>query len=336
MELAAGTLELHRQTGRYLVGFFGGSRKLAHITRTNAQGFKTALASGTLIQVSKRGKNLAVPTIELHVRNARTIFNRAVRDDLILYNPFDRLTASPFMPKAWHFVTLEEFGQLVEAAPNLEWRLMLCLARLAALCRGEILSLQWSDIDWAQNRIRIIAKDDWKPKARPRNRTVPMSGVLQQLLLDAFELAPDAREHVIAPARVIVRNISRDFGVICRRAGVVRYAKPLHTLRKSCITDWAGEHPQHVVSTWAGHSNVSTTGEYYLQVSEAEYERAAETETPRILAQLLAQLGKKRDFPTELSNADNTQVSAPQGLNEKAGERIRTADVQLGKLAFYH
>jgi integrase len=51
-------------------------------------------------------------------------------------------------------------------------------------------------------------------------------------------------------------------------AGVVRYAKPLHTLRKSCITDWAGHPPAHVVREWAGHSDKNTTDRYYLKVSE--------------------------------------------------------------------
>jgi hypothetical protein len=55
------------------------------------------------------------------------------------------------------------------------------------------------------------------------------------------------------------------------------YPKPLHTLRKSCITDWASRHPGHVVKQWAGHSDMDTTEQYYLQVSEAEYEQAAAT-----------------------------------------------------------
>ena len=72
-----------------------------------------------------------------------------------------------------------------------------------------------------------------------------------------------------------VKNASRDFTALCRRAGVSRYAKPFHTLRKTCLTDWAMRFPAHVVAAWAGHASIETTREYYLQVSESEYERAA-------------------------------------------------------------
>ncbi len=56
---------------------------------------------------------------------------------------------------------------------------------------------------------------------------------------------------------------------------VFSYHKPLHTLRKSCITDWAGQYPMHVVKEWAGHANIATTQQFYLKVQDSDYERAA-------------------------------------------------------------
>jgi len=54
-----------------------------------------------------------------------------------------------------------------------------------------------------------------------------------------------------------------------------RLQKPFHTLRKTCCTVWAREYPQHVVQAWAGHAKAETTSEFYLQVSEREYDKAA-------------------------------------------------------------
>ena len=88
----------------------------------------------------------------------------------------------------------------------------------------------------------------------------------------------------------------------------------------------------HVVKEWAGHSDLNTTDRYYLQVSESEYERAAQTRSAPVVTQLLTQLGKNAAESGIKRNAKNSQVPAPKGVNEKAGERIRTADVQLGKL----
>lgn len=70
------------------------------------------------------------------------------------------------------------------------------------------------------------------------------------------------------------KNVWRDFQVIAKRAGVKSYAKPIHSLRKSRITDWAGKHPPHVVMAWAGHSDLRTTLKYYSKVQESDFEKA--------------------------------------------------------------
>src|SRR5882672_1405097 len=53
-ELKKGTMELHQQTGRYLIGFFGPSRRIDSITKQHARAFKTALSSGELAHVNTR------------------------------------------------------------------------------------------------------------------------------------------------------------------------------------------------------------------------------------------------------------------------------------------
>jgi integrase len=67
----------------------------------------------------------------------------------------------------------------------------------------------------------------------------------------------------------------RNFGTPCKRAGVARYSKPLHSLRKSFLTDWADRFPMHTLKEWAGHTSISTTEQFYLKVGEADYTRAA-------------------------------------------------------------
>ena len=104
---------------------------------------------------------------------------------------------------------------------------------------------------------------------------MPIAPELHRLLLGAFEDADSGQDRVIAKGRINVKNVSRDFTVLCRRANVVRYAKPLHTLRKSCLTDWAARFQTHVVKEWAGHTSIQTTDEFYLKVSDADYATAA-------------------------------------------------------------
>jgi hypothetical protein len=131
-ELAAGTVVLQRQTGRYLESFLGSSRRLDAVTRPDARAFKAALAGGELMHASKRPRPLKPATVDQHIRNARVLFSHALRDDLILYNPFDRLGSSQPVERDWHYVGPEEFAKLLEAASTMSWRLLLALARWAA------------------------------------------------------------------------------------------------------------------------------------------------------------------------------------------------------------
>ena len=58
-----------------------------------------------------------------------------------------------------------------------------------------------------------------------------------------------------------------------------------------------------MVQEWAGYADMDTTAEFYLQVSEAEYERAARTEVAPVLTQILTQNGEIESKPPETKNA---------------------------------
>jgi integrase len=273
-ELAEGTLELHRQTGRYLVAFFGEKRRLDTVAPAQARAFRTALGRGELARANKRdSKKPPEPTtVDRHVREARTIFRMALDDDLIRVNPFDKLGGLKTVVKEWHYVDEAEFAKLLDACTP-AWKLMLGLARWGGLRSEEALELPWRKVDWDQRTIRIEPRQDWKPKDRDV-RTLPIMPALYALLRAARDRDPDGAM-VVPRAGVGPTNIWRDFQVVFRRAGVTPYDKPMHSLRKSCINDWAGEHASHVVKAWAGHSDYRTTATYYLQVSAADYRKAA-------------------------------------------------------------
>jgi hypothetical protein len=126
---------------------------------------------------------------------------------------------------------------------------------------------------------------------------------------------------------------STPFGVIRKKAGVPEYARWCHTLRKNCESDWidAG-FPFHVVVEWMGHSD-EVARQHYLRVNESDLQAATHTPIGRKLTQLLTQLA---DSQPNVKSKPDAQPIENDGLETKAGEGIRTLDVQLGKLAFYH
>ncbi len=326
-ELAVGTIELHQQTARYLRAYFGESRRLDRITRYDAREFKTTLSKGELNHVNERKHaSLSPQTVDQHIRNARTMFNRALDDDLIQHNPFDRLSGGLPQPKKdWHYVSLEDLTELLEACPNQGWRTLLGLCRLAGLRQGEALGLRWDDVDWDNSRLTI-----WASKTK-RRRVVPVAPELLPILRDAFEHASEGEPMVITD--VAHPNVWRDFQVIRKRAGIEPYAKWCHTFRKNRESDWiAAGFPLHVVVEWMGHSD-EVARQHYLRVDESNLTAATHSRIDHEVTQKVTQIAEMEPIS---SDDEEPQVLRFEDFTSKAGERIRTADVQLGKLAFYH
>jgi integrase len=266
-DLRPKTLKLHESTIRYLLYYFSPEIYIDKISRAAAADWRSALARGEL---AIRKKPVEA-TVCLHVRNAKVIFNHAVRDDLILFNPFDRLKVNAKQPdKKWKYVTKEELHKLLEACPSISWRLLLALCRLGGLRQGEALSLLWSSIDWQGRRMDIIAEKTG------RRRVVPIEPELYSLLLEAFSESLENQQLVIFRGSLIRSNLWRGFGVICKRAGLERWADWCNVLRKNCETDWAQKYPQYVVSVWLGHG-IEVSARHYLQVPEELYQKVAAT-----------------------------------------------------------
>lgn len=271
-ELQPATLELHRQTGEYLKAYFGPGRRLNSIQRPDGRAFKAALADGDLAGAG-RIEILSESSVHLHIRNARKMFGVALEDDTIPSNPFDKIAGKAPPAKGFHEVTENEFDKLMEnAEPN--WRLLLAICYHAGLRRGEAVNLRWNLIDWERSRLKVIANCEWRPKDRDC-RTVPMVPELRAILLEAFEQADTGAEKVIPDGSIIGRDTHKPFTRLCNRAGVKVWSRPFQTLRKTRATIWARVYPQHVVSEWLGHAQITTTSQYYLQISDREYDHAA-------------------------------------------------------------
>jgi len=213
---------------------------------------------------------------------------------------------------------METTPKLYMAAPSPAWKNLFGLARWAALRREETLNLQWHQVDWKNNRLQIISRQDWEVKDKDP-RMVPICMDLQELLMEAFEQAPAGENYVIPKGCINVKNVWRDFGIICKRAEVARYAKPIHSLRKSCITDWASQFPMHVVQEWAGHSDIDTTNQYYLKVSELEYQKAAKLRMCPEVTKLVTKPAPKEPGFDENEKSESNASPDIQDTNEESG-----------------
>ena len=203
------------------------------------------------------------------------MFNRAAQEDLIPFNPFDRLKGnSPIPEKEWADIDDEKFQKLLDACPNSGWHVLLCLCRYAGLRRGEALRLKWSEIEWEDPPKLIVMPEDGLTITKQRRRVVPIEPRLHTVLLDAFDATEPGDPHVVPLVSVTRTNIGHAVRIICAKAKI-EYAKPFHTLRKNRETEWAQDYPAFVVAEWLGH-RIEVANQHYLKVPAALYRQVAE------------------------------------------------------------
>lgn len=285
-----GTLAVDARARALLLAHFAADIPIRHIQRIEptdpatptAQSWYQRLCTGELTAAITAAKwdapRWSISSARKYLRNVRTMFNAAVEDGLIDGNPFTRLgTTESAADTTWRYVSIDDFHRLLNAAPR-KWWPVLIMARMAALRRDDILALTWPQVDLGASRIRL-----WRSKVirRAVRQEPPISAELRRYLDEwraGRTLKLTGPDPVVDAGSLTFNNLGRETARWCRRAKIAAYGKPLHTLVKSCITDWVREHPAHVVQVWAGHATIETTLKYY---TAAEDHQLADTRTRR-------------------------------------------------------
>ena len=260
----ANTKKKYRTTQLLLIEYFGDERNLESITRGDADAWRRAIGEGRLEN-----------TIRKYVGVAKLFFNAAVRSKLIDENPFDDQPSST-MPNTTreYFVSRDEAAKVIAACPDAEWRLLFALSRYGGLrCPSEQFALKWSDVDWAGHRF-CLRSSKTEHLAHAGVRFVPIFDELKPFLEEAFDLAADGDEYVVARHRHESCNLRTQLGRIVTRAGLVPWPKLWQNLRATRQTELEAEFPLHVVCRWLGNSP-GVARKHYLQVTDEHFAKAA-------------------------------------------------------------
>ena len=120
-------------TRRNLVMFFGAEKPLADVTVGNAKNFERYLQTESRENAyagTKETEGLKPDTVRKRISNAKLFFRDAVEHELIDRNAFTKLkSAMRGNRNRDFFVTLEMARKVLDACPNVHWRLLFALAR---------------------------------------------------------------------------------------------------------------------------------------------------------------------------------------------------------------
>ena len=118
------------------------------------------------IRKDKKERGLSSQTIVHHHRLVHLIFAQALKEGLVRFNIADTATPPRVEKKEAEFFELEEVLAIREALSRqpLKWQAITELLISTGARRGEILGLQWNDIDFKNNRINIENNLQYTPE----------------------------------------------------------------------------------------------------------------------------------------------------------------------------
>ena len=260
---------------------------LTQLTPSDFQQFYHRLKQGgRLLRVEQYGPGLSDRMVKSCHVTCRMALDKAVADRLLLKNPAATCKAPATHPREMSVLTGEEIQRLLIQAKEDGCYELLLLELSTGLRRGEILALQWDDLDFRTGALRVERQVQRikgelvisQPKTRTSNRSVILPGPILRVLERCRKSgtsrwmfpSPKKEDSPLDPAAV-----RKKLTAVLKRAGCkhVRF----HDLRHTFATN-ALEHGMDIktLSAIIGHVSSATTLNVYAHVTDEMRQKAAD------------------------------------------------------------
>ena len=234
-------------------------------------------------------KGKGVRTINKCLTLLGSMFRYAIKRDMMAMNPAGLVNKIP-TPEGEKNDKLElailtptEINALLTAADD-HYRVLLMAAVLTGLRQGELLGLQWSDVDWQARQVYV--RRSWsggrmyEPKTKTSRRRVPIPDELLTPLREWRLRCPKGALDLVFPngdgkPQNPSNLLRRGFFPALRRAGLrrIRFHDLRHTYASLLIA--RNVNPK-IVSTLLGHSSIKVTMDVYSHMYKDAANSAAD------------------------------------------------------------
>jgi integrase len=215
-----------------------------------------------------RDQHLAKATVVNHVSLLRKLCNQAVAWGYLLENPCARVERIRTDSNPPRFLRPHEFRRLVSHA-RFPFRALFIVAGLTGLRKGELLALQWDDVDWERHLLHVRWSSDMQQRISPKSKSSRRSIVATNTVIKALDelrasmevatgsIFPGSGECLMSPRRV---NYELDVARTAASLQRMRFHDLRHTYASFMLASGANI---KVIQQQMGHSSIQTTLDIY-------------------------------------------------------------------------
>ena len=271
-----------------------------NVSYDTAMKIMNELQDNNLFIPEEANKTLSSTSVLKYHTLLSSVFSTAVKWQVILSNPCDRVEPPKKAKKEAHYIDEQQATQLIECLERepLRYRTIIMLLLYSGMRRGELCGLEWSDIDFKNNLVSITKAGlylpdrgvfDDTPKNKTSERVIKIPGEIIKLLKEY------KREQTIQQVamgdkwqgsgkvftndsgeRIRPDSLTSWFSSFIKRNNLPHIS--LHSLRHTNATLLiAGGADIRTIAKRLGHSTPTTTGNIYLHAIKTADEIASDT-----------------------------------------------------------
>lgn len=219
----------------------------------------------------------------LHIHSViRRALNEAIKWGLINNNPCSAVTpprAEKSIPEVW---SIEQAQEFLQAVREHRWYTIYLIALTTGARRGEILGLEWENIDFDRKTVSIqktVSEISGKPViGKPKTKRSRRKISLPDIVIDALKELGGGTGFVFTTSNntpITPRNLLRHYYSVLDELDIPRIR--FHDLRHTAATILLTKdvHPKKVQEL-LGHSSITLTLDTYSHVIKGIHSEAAE------------------------------------------------------------
>lgn len=238
--------------------------------------------------------NVSGSTVIHYHANISKALRYAIRKDLIVSNPMEKVDRPKMKKHIGQFYSLPEIEALIEAVHGDGVEFPVLMASFYGLRRSEVMGLRWQSVDFSSNRItidhtvvqtRIDGKEILVAKDRAKNksscRSLPLVPQYRELLLQIKAHQEECKAlcggsyyqsdyvYVNDIGEPIKPNyVTQHFALILKKNGMRKIT--FHELRHSCASLLLKSGvSMKEIQEWLGHSDFGTTANIYAHLDSS-------------------------------------------------------------------